>query len=95
MKHKSDAPEALKQYLADTRVGPSVIIRSDDAPELMYGRFSNICKELGIKREFMSASTAQLNVVAERHREISQGVCISVKVIVCRHGATVDGSAVG
>ena len=56
-KHESGAPEALKQYLADTRVGPSVIIRSDDAPELMYGRFSDICKELGIKREFTSAST--------------------------------------
>ena len=58
MKHKSDAPEALKQYLADTRVfGPPVIIRSDDAPEVMYGRFSDICKELGTKREFTSAST--------------------------------------
>ena len=67
MKHKSDAPEALKQYLADTRdVGPPAIIRSDDATELMYGRFSDICKELGIKREFTSASTSQLNGVAER-----------------------------
>ena len=67
MKHKSDAPEALKQYLADTRdFGPPVIIRSDDAPEVMYGRFSDICKELGTKREFTSASTPQLNGVAER-----------------------------
>ena len=67
MKHKSDAPEALKQYLADTRdVGPPAIIRSDDAPELMYGRFSDICKEIVIKREFNSASTPQLNGVAER-----------------------------
>ena len=67
MKHKSDASEALKQYLADTRdVGPPVIIRSDDEPELMYGWFSDIWKELGIKREFTSASTPQLNGVTER-----------------------------
>ena len=34
-KHKSDAPEALDQYLADTRdvVSPE-IIHSNDAPEL-------------------------------------------------------------
>ena len=35
VKHKSDAPEALDQYLADTRdICPPEIIRSDDAPEL-------------------------------------------------------------
>ena len=67
MTHKSDAPEALKPYLADTRdFGPPAIIRSDDAPELMYGRFSDVCKELGIMREFTSVRTPQLNGVAER-----------------------------
>ena len=40
-------------------------IRSDDASEFMYGRFSDM-QELGIKLECTSASTPQLNGVAER-----------------------------
>ena len=67
VKHKSDAPEALDQYLADTRdIGPPEIIRSDDAPELKGDRFAEICRKHHIKREFSSASTPQLNGVAER-----------------------------
>ena len=42
VKHNSDAPEALDQYLADTRdIGPPEILRSDDAPELKGGRFTS------------------------------------------------------
>ena len=42
MKLKSDAPEALDQYLTDTRdIGPPEIIHSDDAPELKGGRFTS------------------------------------------------------
>ena len=67
VKHKSDAPEALHQYLADTRdIGPPEIIRSDDEPELKGRRFIEICRKHHIKREFTSASTPQLNGVAER-----------------------------
>ena len=67
MKHKSDAPDAREQYMADTNAaGPPKIIRSDDAPELMGGRFAEICRKHNIKREFTSANTPQLNGVAER-----------------------------
>ena len=53
--------------MADTRgIGPLEIIRSDDAPELKGGRFAEICRKHHIKREFTSASTRQLNGVAER-----------------------------
>ena len=51
--------------MADTNAaGPPKIIRSDDAPELMGGRFAVICRKLNIKREFTSAP--QLSGVAER-----------------------------
>ena len=67
VKHNSDAPEALDQYLADTRdIGPPEILRSDDAPELKGRRFTEICRNHHIKREFTSARTPQLNGVAER-----------------------------
>lgn len=67
IKKKSDAPDALEQYLADTKeMGVPEIIRSDGAPELMYGRFAEICRHHGIKREFTSANTPQYNGVAER-----------------------------
>ncbi|CAN0500009.1 unnamed protein product, partial [Ectocarpus sp. 12 AP-2014] len=67
MKSKSEAPEKLLQYIADTRdVGPIGIIRSDNAPELMYGKFAEICTKNSIQREFTSANTPQLNGVAER-----------------------------
>ena len=50
MENKSDDPEALDQYLADTRdIGPLEIIRSDDAPELKRGRFAEICRKHHIK----------------------------------------------
>ena len=53
--------------MADTNAaGPPKIIRSDDAPELMGGRFAEICRKHNIKREFTSANTPQLNAVAER-----------------------------
>ena len=41
MKSKSEAPDKLLQYIADTsQVGPIGIIRSDNASELMYGQFA-------------------------------------------------------
>lgn len=56
---KSDAPEALEKYVQDARdVGLPLIIRSDEAPELQYGRFAEVCRTLGIKREFTSCSAA-------------------------------------
>ena len=67
MKKKSESPDALDQFLADTReYGPPRIIRTDDAPQLKAGKFDEICRKLHIKREFNSANTPQLNGVAER-----------------------------
>ena len=55
---KSDAPRALKQWLADIRdVGVPKIIRSDDASELVGGEFDKVCRDHRIKREFTSADT--------------------------------------
>ncbi|CAM9443784.1 unnamed protein product, partial [Ascophyllum nodosum] len=67
MKTKSESPDALDQFLADTReYGPPKTIRTDDAPQLKAGKFDEICRKLHIKREFTSANTPQLNGVAER-----------------------------
>ena len=67
MRKKSEYPDALDKFLADTReYGPPKIIRTDDAPQLKAGKFDEICRKLHIKREFTSANTPQLNGVAER-----------------------------
>ena len=67
MRKKSESPDALDQFLADTReYGPPKIIRIDDAPQLKAGEFDEICRKLHIKREFTSVNTPQLNGVAER-----------------------------
>ena len=67
VKHKSNAPKALDQYLVDTRdIGRPEIIRSDDAPELKGGRFAETCTKYHINREFNAARTPQLDGVAGR-----------------------------
>ena len=64
---KSESPDALDQFLADTREdGPPKIVRTDDAPQLNAGKFDEICRKLHIEGEFTSANTPQLNGVAER-----------------------------
>ena len=67
MREKSESPDALDQFLADTReYEPPKTICTDDAPRLKAGKFDEICSKLHIKREFTSANTPQLNGVAER-----------------------------
>ena len=67
MRKKSESPDALDQFLDDTRkYGPPKIIRTDDAPQLKAGKFDEICRKLHIKREITSANTPQLSGVAER-----------------------------
>ena len=57
MKSKSD-PDKLLQCIADTsQVGPIEIIPSDNAPELMYSQFAEICTRNVIKRKLTSANT--------------------------------------
>ena len=51
MRKKSESPDVLDQFLADTReYGPPKIIRTDDAPQLRAGKFDEICRKLHIKR---------------------------------------------
>ena len=67
MRKKSESPDALDQFLADTReYGPPKTIRTDYAPQLKAGKFDEMCRKLHIKREFTSANTPQLKGVAER-----------------------------
>ena len=70
MRHKSDAAEMFEQFVADTRADgvPSkvVIVRSDGAGELRGGKFGSLCRSRGIKQEFTTADSPQLNGVAER-----------------------------
>ena len=75
MRKKSEFPDALDQFLADTRkYGPPKIIRTDDAPQLKAGKFDEICRKLYIKREFTFANTPQLNGVAERGLKLIEKV---------------------
>ena len=67
MRKKSESPNALDQFLADTREhGPPKINLTDDAPQLKAGKIDEIYRKLHIKREFTSTNTPQLNGVAER-----------------------------
>jgi hypothetical protein len=46
MKAKSEAADTLRKFIQD--VGIPHALHSDDAPELMYGKFKQTCKEYGI-----------------------------------------------
>ena len=70
MRHKSDAVEMFKQFLADTRADgvPSqvVTVRSGGAGELCGGKFVDLCRSRCIMQEFTTADRLQFNRVAER-----------------------------
>ena len=70
MRHKSDAAELFKEFLADSRADdvPSkvVIVRSDGGGEFRGGEFGDLCRTRGIKQEFTTADSPQFNGVAER-----------------------------
>ena len=70
MRHKSDAAEIFKRFLADTRADgvPSkvVIVRSDGAGEFCGGKFGDLCRSQGVKQEFTTAGSPQVNGVAKR-----------------------------
>ena len=69
MRHKSDAAKMFVQFLADARADgvPStvVIVRSDGGGELRGGKFGDLCRSRGIKREFTTADSPQINGVTE------------------------------
>jgi hypothetical protein len=50
MKAKSEVSDSLSKFLH--KVGIPNAIHSDDAPELMHGRFKQICKEYGINTTY-------------------------------------------
>ena len=102
MKSKSEAPDKLLQYMADTSQDDNIEnIRTDNAPELMGGEFDDICfKNGGIKREFTSANTPQFNGVAERGLTLIEKLAKAFiyqagEIGFCRHGSAEDGPAVG
>ena len=70
MRHKSDAEEMFKQFLADTRADgvPSqvMIVRSDGGGKFRGGKFGDLCRSRCIKQKFTTADSPQFNGVAER-----------------------------
>ena len=70
MRHKSDAAETFKQFLADTRADgvPSQVmpVRSDGGGGFCGGKFGDLCRSRCIKQEFITAGSPQFNGVAER-----------------------------
>ena len=69
MRHKSDAADMFKQFLADTHADdvPSqvVTVRSDGGGEFCGGKFGDLCRSQCIMQEF-TADSPQFNGVAER-----------------------------
>lgn len=70
LKHKSDAAEYFKKFLADVRAHgfPSKVetARSDNEGEFHGGAFANVCRQYCIKQEFTTAKSPEFNGVAER-----------------------------
>ena len=60
----------FEQFLADTRtdgVASKVeIVRTDGGGEFRGGKFGDLCRSRGIKQEFTTADSSQLNGAAER-----------------------------
>ena len=69
MLHKSEAADVFEQFLADARADgvPSkvVIVRSDGGGEFRGGNFGDLCRSRGIKGEFTTADSLQVNRVVE------------------------------
>ena len=70
MRSKSEVSKYFKQYLADHRFSgtssPVETVRTDDAAEFKSGYFADLRRERGIRQEFTTANSPQLNGVAER-----------------------------
>jgi hypothetical protein len=50
MKLRSEAPDTLMYFIHDVDIPNTMHL--DDAPELMHGRFKQICKDYGIKTTY-------------------------------------------
>ena len=84
MSHKSDVANAFKQFLVDVRADgiPSVVqyVQSDDGGEFRGGEFKQVCLDYGIKQEFTTARTPQLNGVAERGLHLIQEAAMAATI---------------
>ena len=89
LKHKSDAADAFRKFLADVRADgvPSKveIVRSDNGGEFFGGEFGEVCKQFCIKQEFTNADSPKQNGVVERALGIIQNAalaaCIQAPII--------------
>ena len=70
MRSKSEVSKYFKQYLADHRFSgttfPAETVRTDNAAEFKSGYFADLCRERGIRQEFITANSPQFHGVAER-----------------------------
>ena len=67
LKAKSEAPTALKQFLADSApYGNVKCVRSDNALEFTGNEFESILRERGVKHEFSAPYSPHQNGTAER-----------------------------
>ena len=86
MNQNSDASAAFRRVLTDIRdsTKPSVVecVRSDGSGEFSGGAFREPCEDRGIRQEFTTPDTLQLNVVVERSlvivQEAAQAACLEV-----------------
>ena len=84
MKQKSDAGATFKRFLTDIRdsTKPSVVefVRSDGGGKFSGGTFRELCEDRGIRQEFTTPDTPQLNGVVERGlaivQEAAQAACL-------------------
>ena len=89
LKHKSDAANAFRKFLADVRADgvPSKveIVRSDNGGEFFGGEFGEVCKQFCIKQEFTNADSPKQSGVVERALGIIQNAalaaCIQAPII--------------
>jgi transposase len=72
MKVRSEAPDTLMNFIHD--VGIPHTMHSDDAPELMHGRFKQICKDYGIKTSYTEPYSPWQNRAEGGIRELKRQV---------------------
>jgi transposase len=72
MKQRSDAPDTLIWFIQE--VGIPHAMHSDDAPELMHGRFKQLCKEYQIQPTYTKPYSPWQNRAEGGIRELKRMV---------------------
>jgi hypothetical protein len=72
MKQKSNTPDTLNSFIHE--VGIPHAIHSDDAPELLHGRFKQICKDYGIQTSYTEPYSPWQNRAEGGIRELKRHV---------------------